>query len=232
MQHVLEVLQRRRVDQELVAHARGRQERGEQHDEHQPEPLRGHGVEAQRRRHGQVLHLRAPAPGRDHAGEHTEHDRDQRAERHHRDRVGQIADQVVQDRPGVLVGHAQVEVGELGQVVAVLHQHRLVEAELLGQRDLERRGRVRDPGQVAHDRPGQCAEQDEVECDGDEASHEGLDYSPGQVTRLPHSTPLSPRTARVAATHYSGAFVRAKSSSPQTRWTLVNVTLLSELKAP
>ena len=77
-EHVLDVRPPRRVEQELVRHAAGREHAGEDDDQHQPEPVRGHRVEAEGGRDADRLDRRSPPPGREHAGQRPDHDREAR----------------------------------------------------------------------------------------------------------------------------------------------------------
>src|SRR3954453_4972814 len=168
----------RRVEQELVRHPAGRQDPGEDDDQHQPEPLRGHCVEAERTEDGQALGLRPAPPRRDDPGERAEDDREHGAERDHRQRVDQGDAEVRGDGLLVLVRDAEVSVRELLEVDDVLLPLRLVEAELHLERVPQLLRRVRDAREVRDGSAGREAEEDEVDRhrheDGDDRESDAL----------------------------------------------------------
>jgi hypothetical protein len=104
----------------------------------------------------------------------------------HRDGVLQVGQQQVADR--LLVGErdAHVPVGQVVQVDEVLLPLRLVQAELGQQRVPQRRGRVRDAGQVGDRVAGQHPEQEEVDRDGDEDRHQGEEAPLDHVVSAAH----------------------------------------------
>jgi hypothetical protein len=140
---ILEVFHGARVDQELIGHAAGRQRPGEDDDQHQAEPVRGHRVEGQRGAEGQAFGRSAAAPRGDDARERAEDDREERPQQHHRDRVLERGRQIGRDRLLVRERDPEVPVRELLEVEDVLLAARLVEPELFLQRLTRLGGRAR-----------------------------------------------------------------------------------------
>ena len=98
----------RRIEQELVRHAAGRQDPREEDDQHQAQPLGRHRVEGEGSADRRALGLRPASPRCDHSGERAEDDREHRPERDHRQGVDQVDAEVRRDGLLVLVRDAEV----------------------------------------------------------------------------------------------------------------------------
>ena len=168
---------------------RGREDPREDDDQHQPEPLRGHRVEGERGADRQALGLRPSPPGGDDPGEDAEHDREDGAERDHRQGVDQGDAEVRRDGLLVLVRDAEVSMGQLLQVDDVLLPLRLVEPELHLERVPQLLRRVRDAREVRDRGAGREPEEDEVDRhrhpDGDDRERDALQ----DIVGPPHEEP-------------------------------------------
>ena len=165
---VAPAVERRRVLGEVVVlAARGQAALGRQ-QQHHAQPGDRHRVEDQRHRDRPVVQPRPPPPGGHHARGDADQDREQRRQRHQRDRVLEVAPQLVAHGPAALVGDAEVAVRELAEVGDVLAGDRLVEAELLPQVLLGGRAQPRVAAELGHGVARQHPEQEEVHADDDE----------------------------------------------------------------